>query len=101
MEYLKNCVYKYMSSNELSEKKRLYPVICTLLKLTNQEKKVFPFDRCDDHVMSQHPLFSSQKKAIEQVLCSLEEQSSDINHTLNNITAFASTSLESLWGFWG
>jgi hypothetical protein len=43
MEYLKNCVYKYMASNELSEKKRLYPVICTILKLTSQERKVGRF----------------------------------------------------------
>jgi hypothetical protein len=38
MEYLKNCIYKYMTSVELSEKKRLYPVIATILKLTNKEK---------------------------------------------------------------
>lgn len=37
MEYLKNCIFKYMCSTELSERKRLYPVISTILKLTSQE----------------------------------------------------------------
>eukprot|EP00597_Dinobryon_sp_UTEXLB2267_P010045 CAMPEP_0170098556 /NCGR_PEP_ID=MMETSP0020_2-20130122/495_1 /TAXON_ID=98059 /ORGANISM="Dinobryon sp., Strain UTEXLB2267" /LENGTH=829 /DNA_ID=CAMNT_0010321007 /DNA_START=18 /DNA_END=2507 /DNA_ORIENTATION=- len=79
MEYLKNCVFKYMSSNELSEKKRLYPVICTILKLTHHERKM-----------------------IEAVLLAIEEPGAvDINSTLNNITVFASSSLESLWGLWG
>jgi len=38
MEYLKTCVYRFMASTELSEKKRLYPVISTILRLTTQEK---------------------------------------------------------------
>lgn len=39
MEYLKNCIYRFMSTNEVSEKKRLFPVIATILKLTSSEKK--------------------------------------------------------------
>jgi len=39
MEYLKNCIYRFMSTNEVSEKKRLFPVISTILKLTSNEKK--------------------------------------------------------------
>jgi hypothetical protein len=39
MEYLKNCVYRYMATNELSERKRMSNVICTILKLTSQERK--------------------------------------------------------------
>ena len=38
-EYLKNCVYRFMASTEHSERKRLAPVISTILKLTSQEKK--------------------------------------------------------------
>lgn len=38
MEYLKTCVYRFMATTELSERKRLYPVIATLMKLTSQEK---------------------------------------------------------------
>jgi len=38
MEYLKNCIYRFMSTNEVSEKKRLFPVIATILKLTSSEK---------------------------------------------------------------
>lgn len=38
MEYLKTCVYRFMASTELSERRRLYPVIATILKLTSQEK---------------------------------------------------------------
>ena len=37
-EYLKSCVYRYMTTSELSEKKRLAPVIATILKLTAEEK---------------------------------------------------------------
>ena len=39
MEYLKNCIYRFMATNEVSEKKRLFPVIATILKLTSSEKK--------------------------------------------------------------
>ena len=39
IEYLKACIYKFMSTNEISEKKRLAPVICTVLKLTPVERK--------------------------------------------------------------
>ena len=39
MEYLKNCIYRFMSTTEVSEKKRLFPVISTILKLTSNEKK--------------------------------------------------------------
>ena len=38
MEYLKNCIIRYMSTIELSEKKRLFPVIATILKLTTAER---------------------------------------------------------------
>lgn len=38
MEYLKNCVSRFMATNELSEKKRLAPVLVTILKLTEAEK---------------------------------------------------------------
>lgn len=39
MEYLKNCIYRFMATNEVSEKKRLFPVIATILKLTSNENK--------------------------------------------------------------
>ena len=39
IEYLKACIFKFMSSTEISEKKRLAPVICTVLKLTPVECK--------------------------------------------------------------
>ena len=38
-EYLKNCVYHFMAAKEHSERRRLAPVISTILKLTAQEKK--------------------------------------------------------------
>lgn len=38
-EYLKNCVYRFMATTEHSERRRLAPVISTILKLTSQEKK--------------------------------------------------------------
>ncbi len=37
IEYLKKCVYRLMVTKELSEKKRLYPVISVILKFTPQE----------------------------------------------------------------
>eukprot|EP00981_Chlorochromonas_danica_P006329 scaffold1365_cov163-Ochromonas_danica.AAC.19 len=37
-EYLKNCVFKFMSSTESSERKRLYPVIGTILNFTPRER---------------------------------------------------------------
>lgn len=42
-EYLKNCVYRFMATTQHSEKKRLAPVICTILKLTSQEKRHIDF----------------------------------------------------------
>jgi len=38
MEYLKNCIMRYMGTFELSEKKRLFPVIATVMKLTKAER---------------------------------------------------------------
>jgi len=38
MEYLKNCIMRYMGTFEISEKKKLFPVIATILKLTKAEK---------------------------------------------------------------
>jgi hypothetical protein len=39
IEYLKNCVFKFMSSHRRSERMRLYPVIATILRLTPAEKQ--------------------------------------------------------------
>jgi hypothetical protein len=39
IEYLKNCVFKFMSSARRSDRMRLYPVIATILKLTPAEKQ--------------------------------------------------------------
>jgi len=38
LEYLKTCVYRFMATTELSERKRLYPVIATIMKLTSHER---------------------------------------------------------------
>ena len=38
MELLKTCVYKFMISADVKDKIRLSNVICTILKLTNEEK---------------------------------------------------------------
>lgn len=78
MEYLKNCVCRFMASSysDLSEKKRLYPVISMILKLT-----------------------AAERKQVEQALATaMEEQSSglELNSTLNTIGA----TFENLWG-WG
>ena len=37
MEYLKNCIYRFMVSSEHSEKMRLYPVVATILRFTSDE----------------------------------------------------------------
>ena len=42
-EYLKNCVYRFMATTEHSERRRLAPVICTILKLTSIERKSVDF----------------------------------------------------------
>jgi hypothetical protein len=39
IEYLKNCIYKYMTTLNLSEKQRLYKVIATILNFTTKEVK--------------------------------------------------------------
>jgi hypothetical protein len=39
LEYLKNCVFKYMSSSEGSERRRLFRVIGTILNFTARELK--------------------------------------------------------------
>jgi hypothetical protein len=38
MEYLKTCVYRFMATTEVSERKRLFPVIATIMRLTSAEK---------------------------------------------------------------
>jgi hypothetical protein len=37
MEYLKNCIFRFMISTEHSERIRLYPVVATILKFTPSE----------------------------------------------------------------
>lgn len=37
IEYLKNCIYKYMTTLKMSEKQRLYKVIATILNFTKKE----------------------------------------------------------------
>lgn len=39
MEYLKNCVWRFMATTEMSEKKRLFPVISTILNFTSSERQ--------------------------------------------------------------
>lgn len=75
MEYLKNCVYKYMISIELSEKKRLYPVIATILKLTNHEISM-----------------------IENAYNQNEQRDNEFEQTINSISSFATSSFGKLWG---
>mmetsp|Transcript_19283 Transcript_19283/g.27596 ORF Transcript_19283/g.27596 Transcript_19283/m.27596 type:complete len:242 (+) Transcript_19283:2-727(+) len=40
MQYLKKCVVKYIATTDLSEKRRLYPVISQILMMDNDEKKL-------------------------------------------------------------
>jgi len=75
MEYLKNCVYKFMCSTEISDRKRLVPVIATILKFTQQE--------------------------IRQVDASMhivEEREHEFENTISSIGSFATSSLSGLWG---
>lgn len=39
LEYLKNCVFKYMSTKEVSERRRLFRVIGVILTFTGKEMK--------------------------------------------------------------
>lgn len=64
-----------MSSSDLSEKKRLYPVISTILKLTPNEVK-----------------------AVEHALRMSEQRENELQNTLNNIGTFATSSFGGLWG---
>lgn len=75
MEYLKNCILKFMSSSDMSEKRRLYPVIATILKLTAQEMKT-----------------------IELAFQVCEERENEFQNTISSIGSFATTSIGSLWG---
>lgn len=75
MEYLKNCVFKFMSSTDLSEKRRLYPVIATILKLTSQEMR-----------------------DIEVAFQATEERENEFQNTISSIGSFAASSFGSLWG---
>lgn len=38
VEYLKQCVFKFMSTSEVSERRRLGPVIATILNFTAKER---------------------------------------------------------------
>lgn len=40
VEYLKQCVFKFMASAENSERKRLCPVIATVLNFTAKERAI-------------------------------------------------------------
>lgn len=71
MEYLKNCVFKFMTTNEISERRRLYPVICTVLKLTSQEIA-----------------------AVEKAIARSDPAEYELDSTLSTISSFAG-------GFWG
>jgi hypothetical protein len=73
MEYLKNCIYKYMTSIEVSEKKRLYPVIATILKLTTHEIIM-----------------------IENAFNQNEQRDNEFEQTINSISSFATSSLGKL-----
>lgn len=75
VEYLKNCMLKFMSSSDLSERRRLYPVIATILKLTSQETK-----------------------AIEVAFQVTEERDNEFQNTLSSIGSFATSSIGSFWG---
>ena len=72
MEYLKNCVVKFMATSQLSEKKRLFPVIATILKLTNVEK--------------------------DQIVTALDEMHSKQDGEINTFGAIGSIA-ESFWGY--
>jgi GRIP domain len=74
MEYLKNCVYRFMATTEHSERKRLAPVISTILKLTSQERRNI-----------QVALSANDVEEVEAALTSLG--------------AIATSSLQSLFGF--
>jgi hypothetical protein len=78
MEYLKNCVFKFMSSTDLSEKRRLYPVIATILKLTSQEMK-----------------------AVESAFQLSAAQDNELQNTLSSLGSFATNSLGSFWDVLG
>lgn len=75
MEYLKNCVFKFMSSSDLSEKRRLYPVIATILKLT-----------------------AAEMRSVEVAFRVCEERENEFQNTLSSIGSFATSSIGSLWG---
>lgn len=75
MEYLKNCVFKFMSSSDLSEKRRLYPVIATILKLTSQEMR-----------------------DVEAAFQATEERENEFQNAISSIGSFAASSFGSLWG---
>jgi hypothetical protein len=78
MEYLKNCVFKFMASTDLSEKRRLYPVIATILKLTSQEMK-----------------------AVESAFQLSAAQDNELQNTLSSLGSFATNSLGSFWDVLG
>lgn len=67
-----------MISTELSEKRRLYPVIGIILKLSSQELA-----------------------EIDSTLRVEEEQGNELNATLDSIGAFANSAVESFWSLWG
>ncbi len=74
IEYLKHCVFKFMSSTDTSEKKRLVPVIATILNLTADEKK-----------------------AVSSVFAAEDEQSREINVAISSIGSIATSSFGGIW----
>lgn len=62
-EYLKNCIYKYMITLELSEKQRLYRVIALLLNFTNQEIKLI-----EERLSQEAMFYGNASDQLSQVL---------------------------------
>jgi hypothetical protein len=77
IEYLKRCIYQLMITHDISEKSRLYPVISTILKFTDNEKLAVT-NALNDEI-------ASTPAAI-------------VDSAWNNITGIASSSFGSLFG---
>ena len=67
LEYLKNCVFKYMSTKEVSERRRLFRVIGVILAFTGKEMK-----QIDDCLAEEESAANQLNQTITTIGSSLE-----------------------------
>lgn len=63
IEYLKNCIFRFITAADVSERQRLVPVLAALLSFTPKER-----DRAIDCVGAEAAIVNSSNEAAAQLI---------------------------------